>query len=191
ACRADQVDRTRVGLDHWLGFAEILRISAHHYSQRSALCARLPARHRSVERSGASCARCFVKLARDGGRRSGVIDEDRALSERSKRAIGPQSHGPEIVVVADAGEDEFGAIHCISRTRGETSAELLDPSFGLGSGAVEDRHVVFSPCLEVPSNGITHVAEPDPSDFAHGFAHPSRSWPSSSRPSTSFLVPKR
>ncbi len=48
-----------------------------------------------------------MQLARDIGRGRRVIDEDRALGHAREGALGPERHGAQVIVVADAGEHEF------------------------------------------------------------------------------------
>ena len=54
---------------------------------------------------------CFgVQFARDLGRSGGVIDDDGALAHAGEYAVAPQHHLAQIVVVADAGQDEVLAL---------------------------------------------------------------------------------
>ena len=98
-----------------------------------------------------------------------MVDEDGAVAERLERAVWPERHRAEIVVIADAGEDEIGAV-APPRPGWPPilPPNLRDPGFGLGAGAVEDRDVVAATRLEMAGHGKAHDAEPDPGDFAHG-----------------------
>ena len=83
-----------------------------------------------------------MKLAGDGGRRRGVIDEDGARLKRGEGAVGPERHLAQIVVIADASEDEVGVVRGLGRGGREPAAELRDPGFRLGARAVVHHDVV-------------------------------------------------
>ncbi len=78
-----------------------------------------------------------------------------------------ERHGAKIVIVADAGEDEVGAVCRLGGAGGTPAAEPGDPSLGFGARAVEHHDVMMSARLEMAGQGKAHHAEPDPSDFAH------------------------
>ncbi len=108
-----------------------------------------------------------MELAGDPGRGRGVVDGDGALAERAEGAVRPERHVAEVVVVADAGEDEVGAFRRRGGRRRRSPAEPRHPGFGLGAGAVEHDDVVAPARLEMAGHGKAHHAEPDPGDFAH------------------------
>ena len=168
ARRPDQIDGAGIGLDHRLGFAEIRLIAADHHRERAVLGAGLAARDRRVERAGAALCGGRMQLAGDAGRGRGVVDEHGAGPKRLKRAVWPERHRAEIVVIADAGEDEIGAVRGRGRGGRRCSAKLGDPGIGLGARAIEHRHRVAATRLEMTGHGKAHGAEPDPRDFAHG-----------------------
>ena len=160
ARRADQIDRSGIGFDHRLGLCEIRLVAADHDGERAVLGARLAARHRRIERAGAALLGGFVKLAGDIGGGGGVIDEDGAAAERGEGAMLPERHRAEIVVIADAGEDEFGAVRRLGGGGREPAAESRDPGFGLGARAVEDRDVVAAGVLRWPAMGKPMTPSP-------------------------------
>ncbi len=108
-----------------------------------------------------------MKLAGDPGRGGGVVDEDGAVAKRLERAVSPERHRAEIVVIADAGEDEVGAFRRLGRGRRQPAAKLREEGVRLGARAVEHNDVVAPARLEVAGHGKAHDAEPDPGDFAH------------------------
>ncbi len=100
-----------------------------------------------------------------------MVDIDGGAAERSEGALRPERHVAEIIVVADAGEDEVGAVSCLGRRRGEPSAEARDPIFSLLPRAVEHGNVVPPTALEMAGYGKAHYAEPDKGDLAHVSTH--------------------
>ena len=62
------------------------------------------------------CLRRSVKLAGNVRRGGGVIDEDRALLHARECAVRPNRHLAQIIVVADAGEDEVGIARGLRRS---------------------------------------------------------------------------
>ena len=57
-------------------------------------------------------------------------------------AIRAKRHLAQIVVIADAGEDDVLPLCGVARRVGETAAMFGDPFFGLGGGAVVDGDLV-------------------------------------------------
>ena len=60
--------------------------------------------------------RC-VKFSRDLRRSGRMVDEDRAWLHAGEGAVGPKRHGAQIVVIADAGEHDFGVGRGFARRR--------------------------------------------------------------------------
>ena len=79
----------------------------------------------------------------------------------------PSRHGAQVVVIADAGEDEIGAVGGFGRRRRRRAADARRPFLGLCGGAVIDRHVVTALALRWPAIGIAHDAKTDEGDFGH------------------------
>ena len=167
ARRPHQPDHLRIGLDHRLGLVESLLLAADHDRQRAVLRARLAAGDRRVERCEAACLGLFGKLARDFGGSRRVVDIDRALAHRLEAAVGADRHGAQVVVVADAGEDEVLAFGGFAGGLRECAAMLGRPLLGLGRGAVVDGDVVAALLLQVSGHGITHHAKPDERNRCH------------------------
>ena len=68
-----------------------------------------------------------VQFARDVGRGGGVVDEDRAALHAGEGAVGPERDRAQIVVVADAGEDEIAALGGGAGRRRRLAAVFGDP----------------------------------------------------------------
>ena len=83
-----------------------------------------------------------VELARDFGRGGGVVDEDRARCHAREGAVGPDGHRAQVVVIADAGEDDLLAHAAASRRLRGLAAMFPDPFLGLGECAVVDGDLV-------------------------------------------------
>ena len=81
------------------------------------------------------------QLARDIGRRRGVVDEDGRLDEPGQDAVGPVGDRAQVVVIADAGQDDLGTGRGLARGRRRRAAEARRPLRGLGRRAVVDGHL--------------------------------------------------
>jgi hypothetical protein len=93
-------------------------------------------------------------------RGGGVIDENGAGSHAGERPQFAEGDTAQIVVVADAGEDEVGFARRRGRRVGQAPAEFLRPSFGLAARAVVDGDLVARPD-EVARHREAHDAETD------------------------------
>ncbi len=67
--------------------------------------------------------------------------------------------GAQIIVIADAGENEVFAFGRLRGCRGHGAAMFDSPFFRLGRSAVVDRHVVTASVLQMRGHGIAHDAE--------------------------------
>jgi hypothetical protein len=95
-----------------------------------------------------------------------VVDEDGAGPEPCESAVCAQSDAAQIIVIADAGEDEVLALGDRARRHGEGAAEFGDPFLRLCRGAIIDRDgVALFP--QMPSHRIAHNAETDKPQFRH------------------------
>src|SRR3546814_17674667 len=86
--------------------------------------------------------RRLVQFAGDIGRCRGVVDEDGILGHAGKGAIVAVNHRAQIIVVADAGHDQFGTGGCRLRTRGLPALVLCNPAVGFIRRAVPDRDLM-------------------------------------------------
>src|SRR3546814_19561936 len=64
------------------------------------------------------------------------------MSDWSSDVCSSDLHAAQVVVVADAGKHQPGAVGGCPRRRHGGAAVLLHPGFGLGGGTVVDGHVV-------------------------------------------------
>jgi hypothetical protein len=74
-----------------------------------------------------------VQLARHLGRGRGVVDEDGARRHAGQGTVRAQHDGPQVVVVADAGEHELGSR---AASHGVDAARPPCPAPGTGLGGV-------------------------------------------------------
>ena len=72
-----------------------------------------------------------------------------------------KSNAPQtkVIVVANAGEDDVGALRGLGGGGGGAAAMLADPFLGLLGGAVVDGDVVAALVLQMASHGIAHHAK--------------------------------
>ena len=93
-----------------------------------------------------------------------------ALLHAGKRAVGAEGDRAQVVVIADAGEDEIGILRGLGGRRARLCRRMrADPLLRLGRGAVVDGDLV--PALaEVARHRIAHDAETDPGDFVDRLA---------------------
>src|SRR5262249_34621570 len=128
---------------------------------------RLPARHRRVDEIEAALLGLAVELARDLGRRGGVVDEHRALAHAGIGTLRPHRDLAHVVVVADAHHDEVLPGGGLLRGGGGAPAILLRPLLGLGGGAVVDGELVPALVLEMSGHGIAHDAQAEKRHLRH------------------------
>ena len=107
------------------------------------------------------------ELARDRGAGRRVVDVDRAFAHAGEDAVVSERHGAEVVVVADAGEDELGALGRLARRLGPPAAVLGHPFLRLAGAAVVDGEVVPALLRDVAGHRISHHAKPDEGDLRH------------------------
>ena len=162
---------------------ERLLVAADHDGQRAVLRPGLAARYRSVEKGDAARAGRGVELARHLGRGGRVIDEGRAGAHALEGAVLARRHRAQVIVVADAAEDEVGAQRGRRRSFGRTPAAVLGhPRGGLGRAAVVDGDVVAALFEEVPGHGESHDAQADPRHPRHSICSVLPSEPSGLAP---------
>src|SRR5262245_33307511 len=108
-----------------------------------------------------------MKFARDLGRRGRVVDEYRAFGDAGERAVRPERHLAQVVVVADAAHDEVLPFGRGLRRRRAPAAMLGNPFLGLGGGPVVDRDLVAAFGLEMSRHGVAHHAETEKRNLCH------------------------
>ncbi len=127
ADRPEPADRLAIGLHDRLGAGEILLVAAAHDGEHAVLGAGLAARDGRVDEADALFPADAMQLARNLGGGGGVVDEDGALPHAGEGAGVAQHDRAQIVVIADAGHDELGALGRLGRGRGVGAAVLLGP----------------------------------------------------------------
>ena len=105
-----------------------------------------------------------------------MVDEDRARSERGERAVRSKRHGAQIVVIADTGEHELGAVGRFGRGACGVAAEPREESVRFGAAAVEHHEVMAPAGGEMAGHGKAHHPEADKGDFAHDAISPASSF---------------
>ena len=95
-----------------------------------------------------------------------MIDEDGAALDACESAVGADRHLAQVVVVADAGEDDLLAFGGLLRRARDRAAVLGRPLFRLGGGAVVDGDVVAL-ALEMAGHRIAHDPEPQERHLRH------------------------
>ena len=112
------------------------------------------------------------------------------LLQRREGAMRPECHLAEIVVIADASEDEVGAVRRLGgRRRG------LPPNRATQASALArvrlNTTTSWPARLEMAGHGKAHDAEPDPGNFAHAAISPASSFrrkPNPGLPAPSFVL---
>ena len=84
------------------------------------------------------------------GRR--VVDVDRARLHAGERAVLAERHLAQIVVIADAGEDEIGALGRLGGVAATRRHAAPTHLLGLGAGAVVDGQSCPPLCPEMPGH---------------------------------------
>ena len=167
ARRPHQPARLCESRDHGLGLVIGVLIAAAHHGQRAVLRAGLPAGHRRIDEGHALRLRLGVQFARNGRRGGRVVDEDRALLHARERAVWSEHDGAQIVVVADAGENEIAIRHRLARRRRGCAAVFRNPVPRLRRRAVIDRQVVTALGLQMARHRKAHDAQPEKCDLRH------------------------
>ena len=142
-------------------------IATAHHCQHAVFSTGLAAGDRRVDKVGAAGRRCRIEFAGDFGRGGGVVDEDGAGLQGFEGAALAGCHRAQVIVIADAAEDEVGAIGGLRRGWSRSAAELLSPFFGFRGRAVIDRHIVTALDLQVTGHRIPHDAQTNERDFCH------------------------
>jgi hypothetical protein len=152
----------RVVGDERLGRLVVGLIAAAHHGEHAVLGARLAARYRRIDEAAALFRSRGMQFARHVGRGSGVVNEHRALLHRLESAVRSGGDGTQVVIVADAGENEVRAVCGFLGRQGARAAMLFYPFVGLGSGTVVDDDIMSALALEVSRHRVSHHAEAQP-----------------------------
>ena len=116
-----------VGIDHRLGAVEVGRLAADHDRELAVLGAGLAAGDRRVEEVAAPCPSPPRAISRATSAEAVVWSTKMApLPCRRRRRRRPDD-AAHVVVVADAGEDDLGALGRLGRRRGGLAAMRRDP----------------------------------------------------------------
>jgi hypothetical protein len=94
--------------------------SAAHDRKRAVFRAGLTAGDGRIDAEQFLVASFHRDLAGNPRGNRGVIDEQRAPPQRGKRARGAEHDIGEIIIVANAGDDDVGSFRRFSRRRGDT-----------------------------------------------------------------------
>ena len=167
SCRPHQPDHARIGVDPRPRFLEDLRLAAAHDGQHAVFGAGLAAGDRRIDETAATGAGGGVEFAGNFGAGRGVVDQDGAWLHSGKDAVGAGGDLAQVVVVADAGEDEIGVARRLRRRRRRCAAIDLGPAFRFGGGAVIDRHGMAALVPQVSRHRKTHHAEADERHICH------------------------
>jgi len=89
-----------------------------------------------------------------------VIGEDGAAAHAGKGALRAGRDLADVVVIADAGEDDLGAFGGLRRRRARGAAIFLDPGLRLGRRAVVDGDLMAR-FGKMPRHRIPHHAQPE------------------------------
>jgi hypothetical protein len=90
-----------------------------------------------------------------------VIDDDAALGHL-RQSLG--DHGADVVIVADAEEDDLATGGRLGHRDGRSTAVLGDPALRLLGRAVEHRDLVAGG-LQVPGHRVAHDAQANERDL--------------------------
>ena len=101
---------------------------------------RLPPETGASTKRDARARRRRGELARDRRRGGGVVDEDRAALHAGEGAVVAERDRAQVVVVADAGEHDLGALGRRGAAWPRSCRRIPRPMPGLGGGAVVDGH---------------------------------------------------
>src|SRR5262245_38665579 len=166
AGRADEVHSLRIGLDNGLRLGEVGFVAADHDRKGTVLGAGLAAGDRRVEESRAALAGFRIKLASDGGGSRGVVDGDCPGLQALEHSVWSQRDGAQVLVVADAGENEIRLGRSFRRCAYLAATELRDPSLRFRTRAIVNGYIVAA-SGEMAGHGKAHHAKADKGDFAH------------------------
>ncbi len=158
-----------IGGDDRLDAGVGLRRAAAHHGEDALLGAGLAAGDRRVDEGGATRLGGLGQLARHGGGGGGVVDEDGTRVEALEGAAGGGRDTAQVVVVADAGEDDLGPLGRRGWRRGRRVAVRFHPGSGAARRSVVDGHGM-SLGGEMTRHGIAHHAEPDECHARHAFS---------------------
>ena len=162
---AEQFAGARVTHDYRTRRVESVGVPADHDREHTVLGTGLPSRYRRVEEGDLRLSR---NLARDIGRRGGVIDQNRAILATRQRTVVSVHHRTQIIVVADTHEDDVRAFRGLARGGGKAAVVIPAPLFRLGHGTVVYPRRKAR-LRQVTRHRVTHDAEADECDvlFAH------------------------
>jgi hypothetical protein len=125
ARRPEEHDGARVAVDHRLRLLEMRRFAAAHDGQHAVFRPRLPAGDRRIDEADTLLRGQGRDLAGDVGRGRGVVDQHRALGHAGQGAVIAEDDRAEVLVVADAGENQLRALDRLARRFGQASAMPL------------------------------------------------------------------
>ena len=156
-----------VGVDHRRDGVVGGLLAAAHHRQDAVLRAGLAAGDRRVDEARAARLGGLGEFAGDRGRGRGVVDEDRAFLEPLEGAVRGGGDAAQVLVVADAGEDDLRARRRRGRGRRALLAVLLDPGLRAVRRSVVDGHAMALGG-EMTGHRIAHDPKPDECDLSHG-----------------------
>jgi len=163
---ADMDDPRGISLHHRLGHRHRLRRAAAHDRKLPLLGARLSARNRRIDAQDALPPPFLGQPPRDLRRDGGVIDEQRPFAHVAEGAVMAERHLLQIIVRADAADDDVRTPGCGRRRRRQRAAVPRHPVARLVGGAVVDGDMMLRGS-EVTRHGRAHHAEPDECDPCH------------------------
>ncbi len=161
-----QFARAGIGGDHRFDLGEGRFVAAAHHRQRAVLGAGQAAGDRRVDEAEAAFLRLARQFARHVRGSGGVVDKDRAARHAGEGAVGAERHRAQIVVVADAGEDDRPAARRVARRGGRSAAVLRHPFLSPRRGAVVDDDFVAAAGFEVARHRVAHDAQSEKRDFS-------------------------
>ncbi len=162
AGRSEQPPHPRIMGDQRFGLGVIHLVATAHDGEDAILGAGLTARYRRIDETKTATLGFGMQLARNTGRCGGVVDEHGTRLHGMEGAFSSNGHLPQIVVIADAGEDEIG-IGCRRAgccSRGAAMGGL--PFFSLARAAVIDRDGAAAALCQMAGHRKPHHAQTDP-----------------------------
>ena len=156
----DQLDAGSEATDHGFGFGIGSGIAAHHYRERPLLRSCLTAGYRRIEEIQAALLRRCCQLTCHDGRGGCVINNHTARLGACENSLRACHYLAQVIIVANAGEDEVCALGCGCWSSSGVAAVLLLPFSCLGCCSVVNRDSV--PCLDqMAGHRETHGAKAD------------------------------
>ena len=122
-----QRHRPAVGPQHRLGARERVLLAAAHDRERAVLGAGLPARDRGIDEVAALLAASCVSSRATSAEAVVWSTRIAPCGEPGQGAVGSQRYRAQVVIVADAGENDLGADRSLAGRSGALAAKLLAP----------------------------------------------------------------